>query len=299
MEYKDYYQVLGVDASATAEEIKVAYKKLARKYHPDVSTQSNAQERFKELGEAYDILKDKQKRAEYDQLRAYMTGEGRFGSTDSMGGGTFTESDVNFDDLIKSIFGSTRGYREDFRGSHFTARGEDLRVRLQISLEEAYHGAQKQLSIPSETGTRKINVKIPSGITHGKELRLQGQGREGVGGAGRGDLYLEIDILPHPYFVLDNKDITLVVPVAPWEAALGTELEVQTLGGRVKLKVPENSQNGKKFRLKAKGLGKDAAGDQYVILKIVNPPVRSDAEKECFDLMRKRFNFNPRAEKVV
>lgn len=309
MEFKDYYKIMGLEPDASAEDIKRAYKKLARKYHPDVSDEPDAQKKFQEIGEAYDILKDPEKRAEYDQLRTYAHQGGRQRQT--AGGGhsfTFDESEfegTDFEDLLKSIFGEragggfdTGGFRDfGFGGARQRhRRGGDLRYRLVVTAEEAYSGGSRQISLadPHSGEERKINVKIPKGITHGKELRLKGQGQPGTEAGLEGDLYLEIEIAPHPVFELEGRNVTLMLPVAPWEAALGANVEVPTLGGHVNLKIPENSQSGKRLRLKGRGLPGNPAGDQFVILKIVNPEVRTEEDRQAFRDMKARLDFDPR-----
>ena len=300
MDYKDYYSILGVKDDASAEEIKSAYKKLARKYHPDVSSEPEAQEKFKNIGEAYDVLKSKEKRAEYDQLRAYMTGKGGFQST-----AMFGEDDVGFDDLIRSLFGSKSGYRSEYRQgpsrhkADNKVKGDDKRYRLQISLDEVFLGGEREIRLSDHEGERSINVKIPAGMVPGRELRLKGQGNAGSGGGVRGDLFLEIEIKPHDIFEVQGKNLQLTLPVTPWEAALGANVEVPSPAGKVRLRIPQNSQSGKKFRLRGKGLPGNPPGDQYVILKIVNPVVTTETDKALFEQMKKTFHFNPRKEKVA
>lgn len=293
MDFKDYYQVLGLAPSATAEEIKRTYKKLARKYHPDVSEEADAQSKFQEVSEAYEVLKDKDKRAEYDELYQYVKNPNQF----RRGGGHHFNFDSNFsaeagfEDLLRSIFGENRGFGGGFESRGYSTRGRDIRYRLQVSLEEAYAGGTRQIRLGTASGDKLINVKIPKGVANGQELRLKGQGEPAPGGSESGDLYLEINYAPHHLFDVDGNDITLVLPVSPWEAALGASVEVPTLGGKVNLKVPPNSQNGSKLRLKGRGLG---AGDQIVVLKLVNPRVVNDDEKALFESMGKKFAFNPR-----
>lgn len=299
MDFKDYYKVLGIDPSASQDEIKRTYKKLARKYHPDVSDEPDAQQRFQEVSEAYEVLKNKEKRAEYDELREYVNNPRSF----AQGGGQHFRFDSDFsaesqfEDLLRSIFGDRGGgfgeSARGFRSHEFSQRGRDVRHKLKVTLEEAYHGGSRQLRLATGSGEKTINVKIPKGVTSGRELRLKGQGETGFGKAPAGDLYLEIEFQPHSIFEVDGKDITLVLPVAPWEAALGASVQVPTLGGKVNLKVPANSQNGGRLRLKGRGLD---GGDQIVILKIVNPPVTADEERELFESMRSRFDFNPRSK---
>lgn len=289
--------MLGLAPSATAEEIKRTYKKLARKYHPDVSEEPDAQRKFQEVSEAYEVLKDKEKRAEYDELYQYVKNPNQF----QRGGGQHFHFDSNFsaedgfEDLLRSIFGERRGFSGGFESRGFAARGRDLHHKLPVTLEEAYAGGTRQLRLATMSGDKVINVKIPKGVSRGRELRLKGQGEPGSGPEHAGDLYLEIDFAEHALYDVDGNDITLVLPVAPWEAALGASVEVPTLGGKVNLKIPSNSQNGSKLRLKGRGLG---SGDQIVVLKIVNPRLESDKQKALFESMRDAFKFDPR-EKMV
>ncbi len=293
MDFKDYYKVLALEPSVTQEEIKRTYKKLARKYHPDVSDEEDAQAKFQEVSEAYEVLKNADKRAEYDALRDQVMNPGKYASQHN----TQFDSRFNqtqFDDLLRSIFGDTG--QPDFgrgtRGFSAQTRGRDIYHRLPISLEAAYSGTSMALRLDTPQGQRSINVKIPKGITAGKELRLKGLGDPGFGDGQAGDLFLEIEIEKHQSFDVAGDDITLVLPVTPWEAALGASVAVPTLGGSVSLKIPENSQNGAKLRLKGRGLGN---GDQFVILKIVNPVITTDAQRAAFGEVQKAFTFNPRS----
>jgi curved DNA-binding protein len=299
VDFKDYYRVLGVEASASAEEVKRAYKKLARKYHPDVSEEIDAQEKFQEVGEAYEVLKKADKRAQYDELREYVNNPGR---ARQAGGGEYS-ADANpfadrqsaehqFEDLLRSIFGelgSSAG--RGFGAGGFSPRARDVRHTLHVALEDAYAGATRQIRLGTINGERTIKVKIPKGVVRGSELRLKGQGEQGPGGSGSGDLYLTIDFEKHPLFDLEGNEVTLVLPIAPWEAALGATVPVPTLGGKVNLKIPANSQNGSKLRLKGRGL---SSGDQIVLLKIVNPTVTTPAERAAYENLQQTFSFHPR-----
>jgi len=295
VEFTDYYAVLGIEPTATQEEIKRAFKKLARKYHPDVSMEEDAQARFQAVSEAYEILKDPAKRAEYDELRIYVNSQGRQGADQ---GFRFDQhdfrGDARFEDILSSIFGSGGFNKGGFAGTQgFRQPGRDLHYSIKISLEEAHNGGEKQIRLQTQRGEKTINVKIPAGIGSGKELRLRGQGEPGAGKGDAGDLYLQIEYAPHPQFEVDGRDIVLVLPVTPWEAALGDNIEVPTLGGRVKLRIPANSQNGSRLRLKGKGLAK--TGDQIVVLKLVNPKATTDSERAAFESLATRFSdFNPR-----
>src|SRR5579862_471984 len=318
MEYKDYYAVLGVDKKATQDEIKQAYRRLARKYHPDVSKETNAEEKFKNLQEAYEVLKDSEKRSAYDQLGGQWKAGQEFRpppgwqshSHAYRGDGTsgFSEEDLSgYSDFFTNLFGGSHGSRfhqrqEGFGG--FQQRGADQRAKVKISLEEAFHGASKmlQLQIPEIDANgqlrqhlRTLKVNIPAGAMPSQQLRLAGQAGPGVGGAPAGDLYLEIEIEPHPLFSLQGKDVYLTLPVTPWEAALGAEIKIPTLAGKVGLKLAPASQSGQKLRLKGRGMpGKPHAGDQYTLLQILIPPAHTEEDKKLYESMAKLMPFNPR-----
>ncbi|HAS52015.1 MAG TPA: cytochrome C biogenesis protein [Gammaproteobacteria bacterium] len=314
MKYKDYYQILGVGRDAPEEAIKKAYRRLARKYHPDVSKESGAEERFKEVSEAYEVLRDAEKRAAYDQLgRNWQAGQDfrpppgwQGGARPHPGMGGFSSSD--FSDFFESLFGKA-GAPSGFAGMSgrsggFATSGQDQTVALDISLEEAYQGGSRavQLQTPEREAsgrvvnrTRTLNVKIPAGVANGQKIRLSGQGSAGKGGGPSGDLYLEVSIKPHHLYKIRSRDITLELPLAPWEAALGCKLEAPTLGGPVTLNIPANAQNGQKLRLRGRGLPGNPPGDQLVTLRIVNPPADSEAAQELFQRMQQELPFDPRA----
>jgi curved DNA-binding protein len=309
MKFKDYYQTLGVAKDATADDIKRAYRKLARKYHPDVSKEADAEARFKEVGEAYEVLKDPEKRAAYDQ----------FGK-DWKAGQEFRpppDWDVNFEyagdgagehafsDFFETLFGRMGGARArpDFRSRRPRMRGEDHHARIQVSLREAYEGSTKTLTLRSPqaspdghvaTATHSIRVSIPKGVKEGQRIRLAGQGAPGFGGGPPGDLYLEVGLEPHPFFAADGRDIHLSLPVTPWEAALGATVPVPTLGGTVDLKIPAGTQSGNKLRLKGRGLPGSPPGDQIVTLRIETPVADSQASREFYERMRDQMPMNPR-----
>jgi curved DNA-binding protein len=301
MEYKDYYKILGVSRDASQDEIKRAYRKLARKYHPDVSKERNAELRFKELGEANEVLKDKNKRATYDQLGSNWQAGEQFRPPPGWNQGSTARDDsgVNFSDFFDNMFGGGR------QQSHnpFRSKGEDQHTKISISLEDAYHGSTRtlKLEVPEVhrtghriTKTRTLNVKIPKGVTEGKKIRLSGQGAGSMKGGPRGDLYLEVTIKDHPLYRLEGKDISFNLPITPWEAALGGSIKVPTLAGSVDLKLPSDSQSGKKLRLKGRGLPGNPAGDYYVILQIMTPKANTNKEKEFYHKMAEEFSFNPR-----
>ncbi len=311
MEYKDYYNILGVERDAKEADIKTAYRRLARKYHPDVSKESNAETKFKEIGEAYEVLKDKEKRQAYDQLGAnWKQGQNfnpppgwddAFSNTGSARSAGFGGAG-DFSDFFESMFGGA-GFDQSggFQQRTYQAKGADQNAAISITLEDAYQGAKKNIRLGNQqTGNgRNLDVKIPAGITSGKRIRLTGQGGQGAGGGPNGDLYLEITITPHHLFKLDQKNILLDLPISPWEAVLGATVKVPTLGGYVEAKIPPGSQSGKKLRLKNRGLKgnmgqNNATGDQIVTLQIMMPENCSDEDKEYFEEMAKRFEFEPR-----
>lgn len=281
---KDYYKIMGVADTATDKEIKVAYRRLARKYHPDISKEVNAEEHFKEVGEAYEVLKDPVKRKKYDQFRA-------LGSE----GPTFTppptQEEPFFDiggDFFESLFGK-RAYQHS-RG----VAGANYESTIHISLEDAYHGAVKELHLPVDKKDQILRVKIPAGIKSGQQIRLAGQGGSSPNGSGRGDLYLTVQINKHPLFDVKGNDIYLTLPIAPWEAALGAKVQVPTLAGQVELKIPPGTQGGQMLRLKHRGLQGKEAGSQYVILKIVTPLPKTEEERQLYRRMAESMHFNPR-----
>lgn len=311
MEFKDYYKIMGLSPKASQDEIKQAYRKLARKYHPDVSKEANAEARFKEMKEAYEVLKDPEKRAAYDQVRqgGWQAGQnfnppsGWEHQSDFRGGG-FTGADSEyFSDFFESLFGKD-GFKQNRSGRGFQARGEDLHYALNISLEEAFRGANRriQLKVPEVSAqgkviekTRILDIKIPAGTVEGQKIRLSGQGSPGLGDGKPGDLYLEIHIDSHPIYHVEGRDITLTLPISPWEAALGATIQVPALSGKIALKIPPGSQTAKKLRIKGKGLAGNPAGDLYIILQIVNPPIKSEKDKKLFEEMAQQMAFNPRA----
>ena len=310
MQFKDYYKIMGVEESATPEDIKKAYRKLARKYHPDVSKEEGAEQKFKDLGEAYEVLKDKDKRAEYDQLR-------KMGARDA--GGEFRPppgwesamhfsdtGDGEFSDFFESIFGREGGFHRTYRGGRaggFDMRGEDIHADLSLFLEEVYSGTDKvlELRVPvaDERGLvthkpRRLRVKIPAGTSEGQHLRLKGQGAPGIGDGGAGDLIVTVKIAPHPLYTVTGRDLSLVLPLAPWEAALGAKLDIPTPAGKVKLSVPAGSQAGARLRLKGKGLPGKPPGDLYAVVKIVMPEKTTETAKELFGRLAEEVPFDPR-----
>ncbi len=314
MEYKDYYKILGIERDAKQAEIKTAYRRLARKFHPDVSKEANAEKKFKEIGEAYEVLKDKEKRQAYDQLGANWKQGQSFnpppgwedifsnaGSTGHARNASFGDAG-GFSDFFESMFGGG-GFNQSggFQQGGYQAKGADQNASISITLEDAYQGAKKNIRLGNkQTGNgRNLDVKIPAGITSGKRIRLTGQGGQGAGGGPSGDLFIEVMIVPHHLFKLDGKNILLDLPIAPWEAVLGAQVKVPTLGGYVEAKIPPGSQSGKKLRLKNRGLKGNASqggsvGDQIVTLQIVMPENCSEEDRKYFEDMAKRFDYDPR-----
>ena len=309
MEFKDYYQTLGVSRTATQDEIKKAYRRLARKYHPDVSKETNAEERFKEIGEAYEVLKDPEKRTAYDQFGSQWKAGQEFHPPPDWDtgfefrGGGFTGAH-DFSDFFETLFGSAQRGFEKRPESGFRAQGEDHHAKIAISLEDSYHGAVRTISLQSPTidksghvVTRQhsLNVRIPKGIIDGQRIRLPGQGTPGIGGGPRGDLYLEIVFDTHRLFRSEKRNLYLDLPVTPWEAGLGQSVTVPTLGGKVDVKIPPGSQTGTKLRLRGKGLPGKTPGDLYVVLKIVTPKPVTARDRELYEHMAKEMPMNPRA----
>jgi len=317
MEFKDYYEVMGVERNATQDEIKRAYRKLARKYHPDVSKEPDAEQRFKSIGEAYEVLKDPEKRTAYDQLGAnWKAGQDFHPPPDwdqgfEFHGGGFTGADAqHFSDFFESLFGRGGGYgyaRSGAAGAGgFDMRGEDSHARVVIDLEDAYSGATRALTLKhSEVGPdgrprqreRTLKVRIPRGVRQGQHIRLAGQGSPGVGRGQAGDLYLEVEFRQHPFYRVEGKDVWLELPVAPWEAALGATVEVRTPAGSLDLKVPANSAGGRKLRLKGKGIPAKEPGDLYAVLTIATPAAADERAREAYEAFHKAFgSFDPRAQ---
>jgi curved DNA-binding protein len=296
MQYHDYYKTLDVERSATESDIKSAYRKAARKYHPDVSDDPNAEERFKEVGEAYEVLKDPEKRAAFDQLGAnWKTGQD-FRPPSGWGGGVAGGQPGAGGDAFSDFFREMFGERGGAGAAGFRPRprkGADQSLRVTVGLGEAYTGSERAVTL---SDGRTLKVKIPKGVIPGQKIRLSGQGGRAEG-APSGDLYLEIDIGEHPWLRLDGRDISLELPITPWEAALGAVVKVPTLGGAVDLKIPAGSQSGQKLRLKGRGLSsKSASGDQYVTFKMVTPAPESDEDRELYETMAKQMSADPRAE---
>lgn len=294
MEYKDYYKILGVSRSATADEIKKAYRKLAREFHPDKNKAKGAEDKFKEINEANEVLSDAKKRQAYDSLGANWRGGSSFTPPPgwNMGGarprgrrGHAGADPGGFSDFFSTLFGGDMGGGSPFGNGGGFGQAEDSRARLSISLEDSYSGASRTISL---SNGRTLNVRIPKGILPGKTIRLAEQGNHG------GDLLLEVEFSAHPQFRVEGRDIHCTVNLTPWEAALGTKLPVPTLGGTVELNLPAGAQGGKKMRLKGRGLPGATPGDQFVTLNIVTPPAVSDEDRKFYEEMGQRFHFDPR-----
>lgn len=332
MEYRDYYKALGVARDASAEAVKKAYRRLARKYHPDVSREANAEERFKEVQEAYEVLKDPEKRAAYDQLGSqWKQGESFRPPPDWASGFEFRggagdgahrrrgrrafEFEMGdghgFSEFFSSLFGAGAG--SPFAEAPYARNGRDHHARLEIDLAEAFAGSTRMLELKRpqlgaggrvELVQHTVRVSIPAGVTDGQLIRLAGQGEPASGPAAAtdraagtaGDLYLEVHIRPHPLYVLSGRDVTLTLPVAPWEAALGATVTTPTLGGPVELRIPAGSQSDRKLRLRGRGLPGQPAGDQYVVLKVIVPPASSPEARSLYEQMGREMAFDPRAD---
>ena len=334
VQFKDYYEALGVDRNASQDEIQRKYRELARKYHPDVNKESDAAEKFSKITEAYQVLKDPEKRKKYDQLgqsyqggesftpppgwEEHMRGSGFRRTGDAGGfsdffemffgsGGAAGDEDL-FEQILREGGGQTRGGRRagggrggrgGFSGGFGGGpqKGQNQETEVTIGLEEAYHGATRQLTLQRPDGTtRQLDVKVPAGTTDGSRIRLKGQGAPGVGGGEAGDLLIRVRIAPHPRFRVSGSDLVTTLPIAPWEAALGAKVPAPTLDGEVQLTVPPGSQSGQKLRLRERGLPQRGGtrGDEYVELKIVVPKEPSEPERELYEQLKETSAFDPR-----
>lgn len=316
MDFKDYYKILGVEPGADDAAIKAAYRKLARKYHPDVSKEKDAENRFKEVAEAYEVLKTAEKRAEYDELRQYAR-QGRpfepppgWQPQDGAGfDGDFGQSGRDYSEFFESIFGTAGRAQRSHAGARSHARrGQDVEMVLPVLLEETLQEEAKQVALqmpqysadgqllPAQNKT--LSVKIPAGVSDGERIRLKGQGVPGIGGAPSGDLYLVIKLVPHPLFDVEAHNLILTVPLTPWEAALGSKITLPTLTGRIHLTVPANTQSGQRLRIKGKGLVNKLGehGDLYALFKIVNPSSSDEKTRELWAQLAEQAAFDPRAE---
>ena len=310
MEFRDYYQTLGVAREAPADDIKKAYRKLARKYHPDVSKEPDAEKRMKEVNEAYEVLSDPEKRAAYDQLgRGYQPGQEFRPPPGWDAGFEFSEHGrsgaeaADFSDFFAEIFG--RMGRGPQRGGGAHAQGNDHHARILLDLEDAFSGATRQITLRApkldDQGRVKLEehtleVRIPKGIREGQVIRLAGQGEPGFGGGKPGDLLLEVQFKAHARFRTDGRDLLLTLPVAPWEAALGAIVRVEVPGGALDVRIPAGAQTGRQLRVRGKGLPADPPGDLLLDIRIVAPPATTPKAKELYETMAREMPFDPRKE---
>jgi curved DNA-binding protein len=312
----DYYQVLGVDRAAGQQDIQRAFRKLARRFHPDINKDPGADERFKQINEAYEVLSDEKKRARYDRFGdawrqvpedydGPMPGAGPFGGggrrvyvNPGGGSGDAGFAGVDFEDLLGGLFGGRAGAAG--RGARTSAPGADAEAEIELSVEDAYAGGRRRITLQTAAGSRTYEVTIPAGVSHGQRIRLAGQGASGLGGGPRGDLYLLVRLSPHPRYRVEGRDITVELPVAPWEAALGASVPVDTPGGPVRLQVPAGSSSGRRLRLRERGMPNPAgtAGDLYAEVKIVIPPQTSDRERELWRRLAEASPFDPRGTRT-
>lgn len=312
MEFKDYYAALGVAKDASADQIKRAYRQLARKYHPDVSKEADAEERFKQVGEAYEVLKDPEKRAAYDNAgqRWQQRGAGAEPPPDWNTGFEFQGADfgdgegMDHSDFFEALFGRQARAAAQARRAR-AARGEDHHAKMAITLADAYRGATRmlQLRMPVlgangdvQWQERQLEVKIPKGVRAGQHLRLAGQGSPGQGNAPAGDLFLELEFEPDPLYSVDGRDVTVTLPVAPWEAALGASVRVPTPDGELELTIPRGSAAGRKLRVRGKGIPSNPPGDLYYVLQIAAPPANTPELEQAYRTLAERAGaFDPRA----
>ena len=305
MEYKDYYQSLGVEKAASADDIKKAYRKLVRKYHPDVSKHKDSDSKTKEINEAYGVLGDAEKRTAYDELgnggRAGQQFQPPPDWASSFGGGANGADSDFFSDLFANVGQRSRGRGP---GAGYQARGEDIHAAITVDLVDLYHGATRTVTmrVPQRDASgravstdKSIEVKIPKGVLPGQQLRLSGQGHPGIGGGGSGDLFLEIGLKSDQRYRVDGSHVYETVPVTPWEAALGAGIAVPTPSGDVEVTVPAGSQTGRKLRLKGRGIPARLPGDLYLVLEVVLPPADNEKARALYETMARELAFNPRA----
>lgn len=310
MEFKDYYKTLGVPRDATAEDIKKAFRRLARKYHPDVSKETDAEQKMKEINEANAVLSDPEKRAAYDQLgqgQGFQAGSdfqpppGWDAGFEFSGQGFNGAQAADFSDFFAELFGRQMG--AGTRHAHHRMRGEDHHAKIMLDLEDTYQGTSRSLTLrmpklDSQGRTllteHTLNVRIPKGVHAGQVIRLAGQGGPGMAGEAAGDLFLEVQFNPHARYRIEKKDIHAALPIAPWEAALGATVKIPVPDGWVEVRIPENSQSGRKLRLKGRGIPATPPGDLYLILEVVLPPATTQKAREFYQTMAQELAFNPR-----
>jgi len=312
LDFKDYYSILGVARDATAEDIKKAFRKLARKYHPDVSKEKNAEARMKEVNEAHAVLSDPEKRAAYDQLGAgYQPGQEFRPPPDWDAGFEFSGADFShgggdqFSEFFEKLFGRMGGAAARGRGRSARMRGEDHHAKVMVDLEDAFRGATRQISlrVPNvgadgrvRLTERTLNVKIPKGVAQGQIMRLAGQGEPALGGGTAGDLLLEVHFNPHPRYRVDGRDLHMHLPVTPWESALGAVIEVeQPDGSALKVRIPEGAQSGRQLRVRGKGIPGKTPGDLLLEVQVVVPPASTPRARELYETMAREFAYDPRA----
>ena len=307
MEFKDYYKILGVERDATQDDIKRAYRQLARKFHPDINKDAGAEAQFKEVGEAYEALSDAEKRAAYDQLgKDWKAGQEFKPPPDWDAGFEFSgrSSGGDFSDFFEGIFGASRGERGGRTRTTFHMRGEDHHAKIVIDLRDALEGATRTISLRMPevddgghvlVRDKSLTVQIPKGVTEGQSIRLKGQGSPGTGGSPAGDLYLEVRFRPDPLYRVVGKDLYIDLPVAPWEAALGASVKMPTPAGPIMLKVPSGSNHGRELRVRGRGIPAAEPGDLYAVLKIVWPPANNEKARQIYEEMAKELAFDPRA----
>ncbi len=305
MEFKDYYQTLGVPRDATQEDVKKAFRKLARKYHPDVSKEANAEARMKDVNEAYAVLSDPEKRAAYDQLGSGHRAGEEFrpppdwdAGFEFSGPGFFGGEAADFSDFFAELFAGRTG-----RSGQFRARGEDHHAKILLDLEDAYRGGTRVLTLRvprvDDQGRvtlaeHNLKVRIPKGVHEGQVIRLAGQGSPGMGGGTAGDLYLEAHFNPSARYRIEGRDVYATLRVAPWEAALGATIRAALPDGAVDVRIPEGSQTGRKLRLKGRGVPSAQPGDLYLVLEVVLPPATSPKARELYQTMARELAFDPR-----
>lgn len=309
MKYKDYYAILGVARDASAEDIKTAYRRLARKFHPDVSKEKNAEEKFKEMAEAYEALKDTEKRAAYDQLGRHDAGQEFRPGPDwgqQFGPGNASFDDIDLSDLFAGLSARRSRQADAGRRSERPVAGSDYEAAVRLTFEQAYTGTEVDLELSvlewdPDGGVRRVphrvKARIPRGVTNGEKLRVPGRGGRGARGGPDGDLYLDIEVAPHPLYRVAERDLYLDLPLAPWEAVLGTSVQLPTPGGAVTLKVPPGTRAGQQLRLSGRGIarGNGTAGNLYAIVRIEVPTTIDDAERESYRQLAENATFNPRA----
>ena len=314
MKFKDYYAVLGISPDADDKAVKVAYKKLAREFHPDVSKHPQAEEKFKEIGEAYEVIHNKEERAKYDELRRHQQSRARHQQANQGAGNGASQgyyqqqsdpqTDQEFSDFINSMFGGARGGFQ--QGRTREQKGQDVEIEFPVFLEETLVDTVKPIEfmLPQRDSSgrvtelkKSLKVKIPAGVINGERIRLKGQGAPGAANGPNGDVYLQIRLVPHPLFDVEDHNLSIVVPLAPWEAALGTKINLPTLSGKIQLTIPANSQSGQRLRVKGKGLvSKKSKGDLFAVIKIVNPTSSDDASKKLWADLAEIAKFNPRSD---